>query len=393
MKEVGNNMAYNEISVLIFGSGGRQALPMSKGFFDLGCNVTAYCESKLDTGYLTKYKHNKILFDKRNTFGESFFEYGIRLIKSGRYDLVIPMSDSGAEFLSENKKHLSKYAKIAVNDWDKFRNVIDKNQTMKFCQENGIPAPKTIISDDPLLDFNEAELCYPLVVKPRTACGSIGFNIVYNRQTLENVFTENSQGPLLIQEYIPKEGGQFEAEIFIDKQGIIRSCVVSKAERIFPLDGGSPVLSKSIMIDEIKESAGRLAKTLNWIGYLDIDLIYDIRDCKYKVIEANPRIGADVKLDYISGVNIAKLIIENEFYENVSDMTDYTEGKFVVCGVTDVLWFIKNKNRFNSKPSWFMRRGFVDAVFDLKDIKPFVGFCIQHIFNYKDNMKKRQRIG
>ena len=385
-------MKYSEISVLIFGSGGRQALPMSKGFFDLGCNVTAYCESRLDTGYLTKYKHNKILFDKQNALGESFFEYGTRFIKSGSYDLVIPMSDNGAAFLSKNKKYLSQYAKIAVNDWDRFKVVIDKNQTMKVCQENKIPAPKTIISDNPLLDFNEAEISYPLVVKPRIACGSIGFNIVENRQNLEKAFTENHQGALLIQEYIPKEGGQFEAEIFIDKQGIIKSCVISKAERIFPLDGGSPVLSKSMMIDSIKESAGRLAKALNWIGYLDIDLIYDTRDCEYKIIEANPRIGADVKLDYISGVDIARLIIENEFFEKVSDMTEYTEGKSVVCGVTDILWFIKNKNRFNSKPSWFKRNGFVDAVFDLKDIKPFVGFCIQHIFNYRDNMKKRQRL-
>jgi Fe2+ transport system protein B len=40
------NLKYKGKTVLIFGASGRQAVPVIKGFYDLGCNVTAYCASK-----------------------------------------------------------------------------------------------------------------------------------------------------------------------------------------------------------------------------------------------------------------------------------------------------------------------------------------------------------
>ena len=57
-----NKKKYPNVSVLVFGASGRQALPICKGFYDLGCKVTVYCRSKADTGYLTKYAHARILF-------------------------------------------------------------------------------------------------------------------------------------------------------------------------------------------------------------------------------------------------------------------------------------------------------------------------------------------
>ena len=96
------NEKYKGINVLIYGSGGRQALPMSRGFYELGCTVTAYCSSKIATGYLTKFVHQKLLYDKNNSDKKGFFEYGVQFIKSGKYDLVVPLGDEGAIFLSKN---------------------------------------------------------------------------------------------------------------------------------------------------------------------------------------------------------------------------------------------------------------------------------------------------
>ena len=383
---------YNNISILIFDSGGRQALPICKGFFEMGCKVTSYCKSVLDTGYLTKYKNNRILFNDKNENGYDFYEFGLQLIKSGKFDLVVPMSDPSAIFLSKHKKDLERHSKIAVNDWEKVQLVSDKVVMMSICEKNNIPAPRTIISNNPMSDFRNSDLLFPVVVKPRTACGSIGFNIVRNEKQLAQIFNSNTNGPLLIQEYIPNKGGQYEAEVFRFFDGTIKSCVVSKVHRIFPLDGGSPVLNETIENSEIRDLVQLLADILDWNGYIDFDLIYDERDKKYKVLEANPRIGADVKLDFISGVNISNLIFENEYGNNNIDFQEYKCGINLVCGITDILWFIKSQERFKSKPSWFKRSKYNDAVFTSDDIKPFVGFCLQHLFHYRNDMKKRMRI-
>ena len=74
---------YNNVSVLIFGAGGRQALPICRGFYNLGCKVTVYCMSKIDTGFLTRFSKAKILYDKNNSENEDFFSYGLKIIKSG----------------------------------------------------------------------------------------------------------------------------------------------------------------------------------------------------------------------------------------------------------------------------------------------------------------------
>ena len=386
------NIDKMNISVLLFGSGGRQALPLSKGFYELGCTVTAYCESKYDTGYLTRYKHKRVLYNTNNIDGLDFYEYGKQLIESGEFELVVPLSDAGAIFLSKNKKQLGKYARIAVNDWDILCKVVDKKKTMDECQRKNINVPRTIISDNPVEALKNGDLRFPVVIKPRTACGSIGFNIANNIHQVEKVFLDLSNGPLLIQEYIPNEGNQYECEVFRTKNGNIKSCFVSKAPRIYPLDGGSPILSIPIKNDDICELGKKLADALNWVGYLDIDLLYDKYEGVFKIIEANPRVGADIKLDFVNGVNIAKMIIENEFFDHVTDMNNYSCSYEVSCGVTDVLWFLKSKNRFSAEPSWFDRGKIKDAIFDLFDIKPFLGFCFFHLLHFRENMKKRKRI-
>ena len=110
---------YPDTSVLIFGAGGRQALAICRGFYQLGCKVVVYCAKKTDTGYLTRFSSTKILYNKNNQ--DSFFDYGLKLIKKGGFDLVVPLGDPAATYLSQHKKELEPYAKVAVNDWPVFQ--------------------------------------------------------------------------------------------------------------------------------------------------------------------------------------------------------------------------------------------------------------------------------
>ena len=380
-------------SVLLFGNGGRQALPITKGFSNLGCKVTSYCESRLDTGFLTRYADERIVYSPRNAQGKSFDEYGLSLIKTGNYDLVVPLGDVTATLLSKNKAELEKYAYIFANDWEIFSKVIDKIKLMELCQDNGIPCARTIISDDPLKELDKTDINYPVVIKPRTACGSVGFNIAKDREHAEQILRnyDNEHGPLLVQEFIPHDGGQYEVDIFRDRNGGTKAVLVAEAVRIFPLDGGSPVLSKTLHDRQMQETAKKLLDTLNWNGFMDIDMIFDTRDNTAKVIEANPRVCADIKIDFLSGVDITKLILDNAFSDYIPNMSYFKDDIKLVCGVTDILWLIKNKQRFTEKPSWFDRRGFKDAIFSWDDPLPFAGFCLQHALHYKEDMRKRKR--
>lgn len=385
----------NNISVLIFGAGGRQTLPMCRGFYKLGCRVTAYCSHRMDTGYMTRFKHKKILFDENNPYGEDFFEYGARLIKSGDYDLVVPMSDKTAMFLSQNKEELSKYAKAAVNDWDAFSKVIDKSKTMLICEENGIPAPRTLFSDDPVTEIREKGLAYPVVVKPKTGVGSIGFNIVKDEEKLKKLLEgyDNSNGPLMVQEYIEQgESPQYRADLFRTYKGEIKMGCVGEVTRWYPLDGGSGIFIRSIRDEKIVDDCKRLLEALNWFGYANIDMVFDKRTGEKKVLEINGRPGASIKIDYVCGINVSQLILENELGFEVSDMNEYEEGKRTTCFLPDLLWLMKSKDRFRAKPSWFNRFGVKDVIFSWDDPMPSLGFLYESAKNYKSSMSKRKRV-
>jgi len=385
---------YAGVSVLIFGAGGRQTLAMIRGFHHLGCRVSVYCRHRIDTGYLSRFSSEKILFEENNSYQEDFYEYGLRVIKGVHFDLVVPMGDPTAMFLSQHKEELRPYARIAVNDWEIFKNVIDKTNTMRICQENDIPAPKTMFSEDPVNEIRKEKLSYPVVVKPKTGVGSIGFNIVKNEETLVRLLEsyDNANGPLLVQEYIEQDGApQYGAEIFRDRDGVIRAALVAKVARWYPIDGGSRLLSISIHDQDIVDACVKLVNALHWNGYANIDLVWDAREKKAKILELNGRTGASVLLDFLAGVDIARLILENELGYPVSNMLEYADNKQISCFLVDCLWFLKAKNRWKADPSWFARGKIKDVVFSWDDPLPSLGFVISSIQSFGESMRKRKR--
>ncbi len=386
---------YKGISIFILGAGGRQALPVCKGFFEIGCRVICYCRAKLDTGYMTKYATKKILYEDVKLGNEEFYECGERLIRQNKYDLVVPLGDNAARYLSERKKELSAFSKIAVNDWDTFQYAIDKLKTMHMCQSYGISAPKTIEDNDPLGKVKEGDISFPVVVKPRSGVGSVGFQIIRSFEDLEQYWVayDNRNGPLLVQEYVEQgDCPQYRADLFRDRDGNFKLAMVGKVTRWYPVDGGSGIFAYTVHDEDIIDNCKRLLDAINWNGYANIDMVWDTKTNRAKIIEINGRTGATIKLDYLAGANVSQLILENELGYPVSDMTQYPDNCKMTCLLPDLLWFLKSKNRFKTKPSWFNRIGVKDSIFSWDDPLPSFGFVIESIKGFKESMKKRERI-
>lgn len=385
---------YSAYSVFVFGAGGRQALPVCKGFYELGCRVVNYCFKPYDTGALTKYRSERIVFDSETAGGLDFFAYGMKLIQTGAYSLVVPLSDLCAVYLSQHKGDIPAATKVAVNDWDILRYAVDKAMTMQVCMDNGIPAPKTIYGDDLPEKLDAIDFDFPVVVKPRTGVGSIGFNIFQTKEHLMQYLKSygNQNGPLLIQEYL-RQGShpQYRVDLFRTAQGAFKAVSAGKVTRWYPLDGGSGIYVESISDDAMVDSCKRLLDAIGWIGYANIDLVYDENSGTAKIVEINGRTGASIKIDYLCGINISQLMLENELGLPVTDMTDCEANGKLSCFLPDLLWFLQSKDRFHAEPSWFARRGVKDAIFSWDDLLPCAGFLFESVKNFAPAMKKRRR--
>lgn len=375
--------------VLIADGATKQALPLIKGFHKLGCIVTVICGSKFDAGYVYKYSDHKILLRIDRHDEETTYRRILKVVKTGNFDLLLPVVDFYAIMFAKHKKQLSESTIVYTENWPVFRQASDKLLTMKACMENNVPCPKTALVDR-AEEFEDNGWKYPLVVKPRSGYGAKGFHVVANHSELLNAFEKvtDSFGPALIQEYIPQTGTQYQVELIIDKNHDCNMFVMMEKKRQFPVDGGSSTFNMTMHNETVKKDVLRLMSVIGWRGYASLDLIRDPRDGKVKVFEINPRINSTVKICYACGIDVGKLILEDVFSESMENCMDYPDGVCLRFFHKDILWFIKSKDRWKSKLSFFNFKHNYDMVFEWDDIRPGIVFSINNfksLFTYKDH--------
>lgn len=386
-----NDNRFKKVRVLLIEGRARQIMPLMESMHKLGCHVTTFNTSKLDMGYASRYPDAKILKKCDMSDPDSYWKAVKPVLKSGKFDIAIPMFDFSAEILSKHKKELEKYVTIAVNDWDVFLYARDKQKTMQVCMENDIPCPKTFLADDTLNDLDKMDLTYPVCIKPRSGSSAVGFRMIESPSELKEIVaaTVNKYGKSLIQEYIPQTDLQYKAEIYIDREGKVKSACVFSKVRWYPLNGGSSTLNETVDRPDIVKSCVKLLKKIKWRGYADIDLIQDPRDGVAKIMEINPRITGSVKICYSAGVDFSRQIVEDYLKLPVTSYRRYQKGKYLRYLHTDVLWFLKSKDRFKCKPSWFDFRNSTDQIWSLKDPLPWFAYTISGFVKLKEDKKKR----
>jgi len=383
---------YSNIRVLLIEGRARQVMPLMESLHKLGCHITTYNSSKLDMGYASRFPDRKILsFCNAKDPTKSWKSINEELRKN-KYDLVIPLNDFVAIMLSKHKEELKDCVAIAVNDWQVFEYASDKLKTMQVCMENNIPCPKTFLADESLEDLKEMDLQYPICIKPRTGYSAVGFRMIEDSRDLEYIVkaTKEKYGAPLIQEYIPQTDLQYKAELFIDKNGELKSCCIFSKIRWYPIDGGSSTMNKTVHRPDIQESCYKLLKAIGWRGYADIDLIQDPRDNVAKIMEINPRITGSVKICFKCGVNFTEQILQDYLDIDVTSYMDYPAGKYLRYFHTDLLWFLKSPDRFRAKPSWFNFFNSVDQIWSLKDPLPWFTYTLANISKVKEDSKKRK---
>lgn len=380
----------DKIKVLLIEGRARQVLPLAKSMNQLGLEVTTYNGSKLDPGYSSRYPQRKLLafFDAREP--EKSLEALRSELERYHYDIVVPLNDDIAIQLSKHKEELSQLTTPMVEDCDRFQYACDKLKTMQVCMDNELPCPKTFTSIEDFLE-KEKTVAYPLVVKPRTGQAAVGFHISEDKADVVDYYykAEKKYGPMLIQEYIPQTDLQYKCEMYVDREGTLKAACVFAKNRWYPVEGGSSTLNTTVDRPDIVATCKALLEKIGWKGYADIDLIQDPRDGVAKVMEINPRITGSVKICYAAGVNFSKLILQDYMKEHVDEAFNTNFGVQLRYMHTDVLWFLKSKDRFHCKPSWFNFKKCVHQIFSWDDPWPCVTFTIQGFGKYLKDRKKR----
>lgn len=380
------------IKVLLLDGGSRQILPIMYDMKELGCHITTFNTSKLDNGYVSRYPDLKILRSDAKNDSEILRQAIDEEILSGKYDVVVPLGDNYTNLVTLNEEKYRKVTRLACAPRTAYIQAFDKQRTFNRCVENSIPCPLTRHDGQDIEDyFSKAR--FPIIIKPRSGYGSIGFAKIESADKLRELITT---GKIDIDKYVVQEcvvnfKTRYYVNAFFDKKGDLKSVVSGQTTRWFPVDAGAGSMCQTKKLPEIIEYSIKLLKSMEWRGFAQVTWFLDPYDNVPKVIEINGRIPAGIKTNRMAGVSVGRQLVEYAMDMPVTDYgMNFKEDIITRCLLTDTLWFLKSPERFYSKPSWFRFWKSYDVIFSWKDPFPFFTYLIQHARTMRDDIRKRK---
>lgn len=346
--------------VLILDGGAAHAMAIAECLKKSGYGVAVICNDKNEYGYHTKFADERYL--GVDSHKKEYAEFMLEFLKEHKFDVLIPTSDTAAEFMSFHKEELEQMTGVLMPDREVFEKGYDKNNLMTVCRENGFPHPQTIdlngLEVDKVHEFERVEglknFPYPGLLKPNLTSGGRGMTLVNSLEELLEVYPaiHNQYGECHLQQFIKEGGRQVKVQIMTDKNGDMAYSSVIWKQRYYPVNGGSSCCNVTIDNPEIASVCGKVLKAIGWIGFADFDLIEDPQTRQLLIMEINPRIPACVRSAFKSGMDYATMIADMTLGKPLRKYK-YESGKRLRHLGFDVLWFLKSPNRFKSEPSWF----------------------------------------
>ncbi len=376
--------------VLVLDSG-KQALAMIRGLKEIGCIVTVLCKTRLDPCYVSNRPDKKLLIPQMAEIDDKYIKRLLKIVKSGDFDILMPIGELTTNPITKNEALFKQYVKIACAPRETYIKAFNKQTTFDTAMKNGIPCPYTRRSDQDIEDFL-AHAKFPIIIKPREGLGSIGFHKFESESEFRSWLKDDSFN---VDEYVVQEFVHFENRIgtnlFVDQKGNICSSYAVDVLRWFPIDAGAGVLIRTVDAHEVLDYAGKLLKALEWKGFANVAFMIDKNTGEPRLLEINGRIPASIKMAYMCGYNISRQMLEMIYDQDVIQYPENTNFDLYIRHLdTDIAWFLKSKDRFRTKPSWFSWKNTKEILFSWDDPKPFFANFLQKTVSYKSIMQKKK---
>ena len=267
---------------------------------------------------------------------------------------IISLFDVDLPVLTQNKEKFEEIGTTVVISDKKVINICnDKWLTYQFLLKNGFYVPKTFISlEKALVNVNNEQISYPLIVKPRWGMGSIAVFEAENEEELKVFYEKTKRNILktylkyesqedidtsvLIQEKI--NGQEYGLDIINDLYGNYQTTIakVKYAKR-----SGETDCAVTIADNRLKALGKKLSSCLHHVANLDVDVF--IVDDKPYVLEMNARFVGGYPFSHMTGVNLPLAIVN--WLQNISFDKKLLTERINIMGQKDI-----NLVRLHIKP-------------------------------------------
>ncbi|WP_055564021.1 D-aspartate ligase [Streptomyces atriruber] len=229
----------------------------------------------------------------------------------GRPAVLIPTDEEAAVLIAEHQDELSGertgfggflFPRVEA---ELPRRLASKQGLHGLCVEHGIASPDATFPESPA-DVAEfaSRARFPVVAKNREAFTRRKRPAVHGTTRIETpggllaLARHWGERPgVILQEYLPREEAEdWIVHAYFDANSVPRAMFTGVKVRSWPPHAG--MTSNAYVVDnpELADLAARFIKQIGFTGIIDLDLRFDRRDGQYKLLDFNPRMGAQFRL-------------------------------------------------------------------------------------------------
>ena len=276
----------------------------------MGVCVYAVQESAWSPAAQSRYLHQQVLWRPDQLPADRVLSGLHRLAALiGRPAVLIPTDDAAAIFLAEHGGELSENFLMARPPAALPRQLAGKHSLHQLCAELGVPSPRCQVPASLAeAEALAADFGYPLMAKLarpwQSGPGQLSTQIVGDRAALAAAWHQAGASPagLMLQQFIPAApGSDWFFHGYVSRAGVCLAGGTGVKERSYPAQAGLTSFGRWVPNERLGEQAAGLLEGLRYRGIADLDLRLDDRDGQYKLLDANPRLGAQFRLFTAAG--------------------------------------------------------------------------------------------
>ncbi len=259
--------------------------------------------------------------------------------------VVITSHDGSIEALRAHRAQIEAVATLALAPERALALAIDKRTTLAAAERLGLAVPPGSSVGD-LAETHEAlaQIGLPVVVKPAVSWADAGPEAWRAAPTLARtqeqaiaqttLLLEAGAGALL-QQWL---AGAREAVSVLYAEERMWATFAQRAERMYPVLGGSSVLRESIPVPaDIGPASEALIRELGLEGYSEIEFRRDAAGRPY-LMEINSRLSASVEIAVRAGVDFPLMLYQWAAGEPLQAVRSYRSGRRIRHLKGDVGW-------------------------------------------------------
>jgi D-aspartate ligase len=305
----------------------------------------------------------------------------------GQPAVLLPTDDAGSIFLAEHGDGLRGHFLFPAPPRDLPRQVAGKYSLHQLCRAVGMPSPHAAVPES--LDAARAfaaDAGFPMIAKlttPWTGGGRLrSTSIVAGEAELDDTYAACARAGvgLMLQEFIPGGPGQdWFFHGYCDASSTCRPAFTGVKERSYPAHAGLTCLGRSEPNDKLRDQITGFLERVGYQGILDLDIRFDPRDGQYKLLDFNPRIGAQFKLFRdAAGTDVATACYLDLTGQAIPE-SEQVSRRFVVENYDPISAISYWRRGELGLGSWLASLRTVDeaAWFARDDLRPFGMMCLR----------------